>query len=260
MAKFGTLKNKNDNGKKKIKTNVGTNNDEKKDDKNDIDVPIVTSAESASNSTSDDDNDTIQKSSFDLTDMFIKQLRTSDTDPLLDLGVIDELGSRIAGTYSVSHLPLLAAITSLPLPVDFRPGEFTYASLSIADSQDGKCDRYFAMLTLGCVEGSAVGLQVVDGTELPFLYSAGISVHRYHDFDDKPVGFEVPNDFITRECEKLPQGVFEAEGWDRIASVLGVGLHRTPDQFHLVLYNALSRLLIEAQAINEQLGRTTHSL
>ena len=54
---------------------------------------------------------------------------------------------------------------------------------------------------------------------------------------------------------KLPQGVFEVDGWERIASVLGVGLYSTPDQFHLVLYNALSRLIIEAQSINEQLGR-----
>lgn len=257
MAKFGAFNNKKDI-KKGVKPHVVSGSDGGEKDEKSGNPVIVTTA--AKDSQVSDGDDTVQKSSFELTDMFIKQLRVSDSDPLLDLGVIDTAGSRIAGTYSMNHLSLVSAITSLPIPAEFRPGEFTYASLSISDKPDGKCDRYFVMMTLGCVEGSAVGLRVVDGTEPPFLYSAGISVRQYHDFDDKPVTFQVPNDFIARECAKLPQGVFEADGWDRIASVLAVGLHRNADQFHIVLYNALSRLLIEAQGINEQLGRKNNSL
>ena len=257
MAKFGISKDKTrSNVKKGAKADVIVSaGNEGKDSKDESQLMETSSA--ASDST---DDGTQQKSSFELTDALIKQLRTSDSDPLLDLGVIDEMGSSIAGTYSMNALPLLGAITNLPVPAAFRPGEFTYASLSISDTPDGKCDRYFVMMTLGCVDGRAIGLEAAENTEQPYVYNAGISVRKYHDFDDKPVTYTVPTEFISSECAKLPQGVFEADGWDRIASVVSVGLHRTPDQFHIVLYNAMSRLITSAHEINEQLGRKTNAI
>lgn len=256
MAKFGSLRNKgkaHGNGASKPK-GVTVGSDVKKPTTA-SDVIAVEQVDAEDDAVSPDGGGTVQKSSHDLTGALISQLKSSPSDPLLDLGVIDEVGSDIAGTYSMDKLQVLSGITSLPAPIDLAPGEFTYASVSLSNTPNGPCERYFVMITLGCVEGKAIGIEAVEGTEQPYIYTAGISVHRYHDFDDKPVSFSVPDTFVRDECMKLPQGVFEVDGWERIASVLGVGLYSTPDQFHLVLYNALSRLIIEAQSINEQLGR-----